>query len=180
MAWKQADAAYVLEDGTTLAQFKTLRELCGTSQVTVAGEGAEESEVSAQVKDALDNLYDVAVGWYGVATLKYPEGTPHGDLLRGYIPTAPTAGGDVPEQAVLTAEGGVGQATLTVVSVGASRYTIRYRVAGAVDWIDVVVGHETGSFVHSGLGAGNYEYIAIGHNNNGDGPESEVVAVEVT
>ncbi len=179
-AWKQADAAYVLEDGTTLAQFTTLRALCGTSQLSVSDEGAEESEVSARVRDDLDELYDLAVAWYGVAALKYAEGTSRGDMIRGYIPTAPAASGDVPEQAVLTAESGIGQAQLMVVALGAGRFTIRYRPVGETDWIDVVVAHETGSFTHMSLTPGFYEYIALGHNNNGDGPESEVVTVEVT
>ncbi len=179
-AWRKGDPTYVLEDGTTLAQFSTLRALCGTNQLSVGDELAEESEVSAQVRENLQKLYDLAVAWYGVATLKYPEGTARGDFIRGFIPTAPTAGGAVPEQAIITGEPGIGQAVLTVVATGASRFTIRYRPVGTTDWIDVVVAHETGSFTHTGLGAGFYEYMAIGHNNNGDGPESEVVTVEVT
>ena len=54
-AWEQGDAAYMLEDGTTLAQFKTLRELCGTSQESVTDEGAEETEASGQVKVKLEH-----------------------------------------------------------------------------------------------------------------------------
>jgi hypothetical protein len=179
-AWEKTDAAYVLEDGTTLAQFVTLRESCGTDQEEVTDEGAEENIASGDVRKKLDALYELAVAWYGVAILKYPEGTVRGDFIRGYIPTEPAAGGAAPEQAVLTAEPGIGQATLTVVAVGASRYTIWYRLAGATDWIEVVVGHESGSFTHTGLAAGNYEYKARGHNNNDDGPESEIVSVEVT
>lgn len=179
-AWEQADAAYVLEDTTTLAQFKTLRELCGTSQESVSDEGAEETEASGEVKVKLDALYELAVAWYGVATLKYGVGTIYGMLIRTYIPTAPASGAEVPEQAVLTAEGGIGQAVLTVVATGATSYTIFYRLAGETDWLSVVVGHETGSFTHTGLAAGHYEYMARGHNNAGDGAESEVVAVEVT
>ena len=179
-AWEQADAAYVLEDGTTLAQFVTLRGLCGTSQESVTDEGAQESEAAGLVKAALEALYDLAVAWYGVATLKYAEGTMRGDFIRGYIPTAPAVGGDLPAQAVITAEAGIGQATLTVVATGATTYTIRYRVAGETEWQDVVVGHAEGNFTHTGLSAGTYEYLALGHNNQGDGPESEVVSVEVT
>jgi hypothetical protein len=179
-AWEKADPAYVLEDGTTLAQFVTLRESCVDDQENVSGEGAEEVVASGDVKVKLDAVYELAVAWYGVATLKYGAETTYGMLVRGYIPTEPTAGGAAPEQATLTAEAGIGQATLTVVAVGASRYTIWYRLAGETDWIEVVVGHESGSFTHTGLAAGNYEYKARGHNNNGDGPESEVVAVEVT
>jgi len=37
-----------------------------------------------------------------------------------------------------------------------------------------------GSFMHTGLAAGPAEYQAVGHNNDGDGPVSEVVTVEVT
>jgi hypothetical protein len=179
-AWKQADPAYVLEDGTTLAQFSALRALCSTDQLSVSDEFAEESEVSTRVREDLEELYGLAVAWYGLATLKYAEGTARGDFIRGFIPTEPAAGGAVPELATITAEPGIGQATLTVVAVGASRYTIWYRPAGGTDWIEVVVGHESGSFTHTGLAAGNYEYKARGHNNNGDGPESEVLTVEVT
>lgn len=179
-AWAEVNAAYVAEDGLTLAAYDLLRTDCGAQQQSVDKEGAEEATASGKVKMDLAELYDLCVDWYDTATRKYGEETPFGIMLRRHIPTTPSTGLDKPAQAVLTAEPGIGQVTLTVVSTGATTYSIRFRPVGAPDWIDVVVGHAEGNFTQTGLAAGNYEYIAQGHNNDGDGPESEVVTVEVT
>jgi hypothetical protein len=178
--WAEVNAAYEAEDGLTLAAYDALRTTCGSNQESVGKEGAEEATATGRVKVELEDLYDVCVAWYDTATRKYKEATPFGIMIRRHVPVTPTTGLDKPLQAILTAEPGIGQVTLTVVSEGATTYSIRFRPVGTTDWIDVVVGHAEGNFTQTGLAAGNYEYIAQGHNNDGDGPESEVVAVEVT
>ena len=179
-AWAEVNAAYVAEDGLTLAAYDTLRGLCGTNQESVGKEGAEEATATGRVKVELEDLYDVCVAWYDTATRKYKEGTPFGILIRRHVPVTPTSGLDKPLQAVLTAEPGIGQVNLTVGAEGATTFTIFTRLPGDTEWVPVVVAHETGSFMHTGLGTGFREYKAVGHNHDGDGPESEVVTVEVT
>jgi hypothetical protein len=178
--WAEIDPTYVAEDGLTLAAYDALRTTCGTNQESVGKEGAEEAVASGKVKAELDDLYDVCVAWYDTATRKYKEGTPFGIMIRRHVPVTPTSGLDKPGPTVLTVEPGIGQATLTPVAENALTYTILTRLVGETDWQVVVVAHESGSFLHTGLGAGFREYKAVAHNHDGDGPESEVVTVEVT
>lgn len=179
-AWAEVNTAYVAEDGLTLGAYDTLRTLCGTNQEAVSKEGAEEATATGRVKVELEDLYDVCVAWYDTGTRKYPEGTAFGIMIRRHVPVTPTTGLEKPLQAVLTAEPGVGQVNLSVVAEGAATFTIYTRLPGETVWVPVVVGHAEGSFTHTGLAAGPREYMAVGHNNDGDGPESEVVTAEVT
>ncbi len=178
--WAEVDPAYEAEDELTLTDYNALRVLCGGNQESVGKEGAEEASATGKVKVALDDLYEVCVAWYDAATRKYKEGTPFGIMIRRHVPVTPTSGLEKPLQAVLVADPGIGQVNLSVVAAGATTFTIYTRLVGETDWVPVVVAHDTGSFLHTGLGAGDREYKAVGHNNDGDGPESEIVTVEVT
>ena len=128
----------------------------------------------------LDALYDLCVAWYAVATALYSETTPHGIMLRNQIPTQPTGNGPVPQQATLAVEGGIGLANFTFSAEGAQTFTLRSRLAGVPDFTDLAVGLVGPMHQQLGIVPGNYEFIAIGHNLEGDGPASEVVAAEVT
>ena len=179
-AWEQADPAYVLDDGTTLAAFNTLRLLCRTNADGVSKEAAEESDTAGTLLMKLEALYDLSVAWYAVATTLYPENTAHGIMLRNQIPTQPSSGGSGPGPATLAVEGGVGLANFTFSADGAETFTIRGRVVGAPAFADLATGLPGPTHQQTGLAVGNWEFQAIGHNPEGDGEPSEVVAVEVT
>ena len=179
-AWEQADIAYVLDDGTTFAAFNTLRLLCRTNAEGVSKEAAEESDMAGTLLVKLESIYDLCVAWYAVATALYAENTPHGIMLRNQIPTQPSGDGPVPGQATLTVEAGIGLANFTFSADGAQTFTLRSRLAGALDFTDLAVGLIGPTHQQLSLAPGNYEFIVIGHNAEGDGPVSEVVAGEVT
>lgn len=179
-AWEKADPAYVLDDATTLANFGTLRALCRTTTEGVNKESAEESGAAGQVLVKLEALYDLCVAWYAVAIALYPETTAHGIMIRGQIPTQPSTGGSRPGQATLTVDGGIGLANFTFSAEGADTFTLRGRLVGEPDFADVAVGLTGPTHQQFSIPPGNYEYLAIGQNLEGDGAPSEVVAVEVT
>jgi len=179
-AWEEADGAYVLENGTTLASFVSLRLLCQTNTEGVSKEAAEESGVSGQILVKLDALYDWCVAWYAVATALYPETTAHGIMIRNQIPTQPSSGGSLPGQATLSAESGIGQVTTTFAAEGALTFTLRGRLVGAPDFAELATGLAGPTHTQDSLAPGQYELIVVPHNGEGDGPASEVVTVEVT
>lgn len=179
-AWEQADAAYVLDEGTTLAAFRTSITTCRTNVEGVNKEAAEESDVAGQVLMKLDAIYDLCVAWYAVATALYSESTPHGIMIRNQIPTQPSAGGPLPGQATLTVAAGIGLADFTFSAEGALTFTLRSRLAGAPDFTDLAVGLTGPTHTQTGMAPGQYELIVVPHNGEGDGPASEVVTVEVT
>jgi hypothetical protein len=179
-AWEQADPAYVLDDGTTLAAFNTLRLLCRTNADGVSKEAAEESDVAGTILMKLDALYDLCVAWYAVATALYPEATPHGIMIRGQIPTQPSSGGAGPGQATLEVEGGIGLANFTFSAEGAQTFTLQGRLVGAPAFADLATGLVGPTHQQTGLAVGNWEFIAMAHNLDGDGEPSEVVTAEVT
>ena len=169
-AWEQADAAYVLEDGTTLAAFRTLITTCRANVEAVNKEAAEESDVAGLVLVKLEVLYDLCVAWYAVATALYSEATAHGIMIRNQIPTQPSGNGPLPGVVTLTIEGGIGLANLTFAAENAVTFLIRRRPQG-------VPGP---TYQDTGLAVGFYEYVVVPQNLEGDGPESDVVTVEVT
>ena len=179
-AWEQADAAYVLEDGTTLAQFNTLRLLCQTNTEGVSKESAEESGAAGQVLVKLNALYDLCVAWYAVATALYSEDTAHGIMLRNQIPTQPSGGGSGPGQATLSVEGGIGLANFTFSAEGALTFTLQGRLVGAPAFADLATGLTGPTHQQLGLAVGNWEFIALAHNTEGDGEPSEVATAEIT
>jgi hypothetical protein len=179
-AWEQADPAYVLDDGTTLAAFNTLRLLCRTNADGVSKEAAEESDMAGTVLMKLEALYNLCVAWYAVATALYPESTAHGIMLRNQIPTQPSSGGSAPGPATLSVEGGVGLANFTFSATGATTFTLRSRLVGVPDFADLATGLPGPTHQQTGLAVGNYEFIAIAHNPDGDGEPSEVATAEVT
>jgi hypothetical protein len=179
-AWQAVDAAYVPDTGNTYAAFNALRLECKTRQEAVSKEFAEESGAGGKVRVALKDLYRWSVDWYQEAFRRFSAGTAHGMMIRELIPTQPGAGGPVPGQAVLQVVPQIGHSDITVTAEGANAITIRYRPAGTTEWLLVVTGLTTGMYQHMSLVPGFYDYIAQGHNNDGDGPESEIVTVEVT
>jgi hypothetical protein len=179
-AWQKADPAYVLDDGTTWAQFKALRELCLANAESVSKEVTEEFGATGAVSVELQAIYKLCVAWYAVATALYGEETAHGMMIRGLIPTQPSSGGTLPGEVSLTIEGGIGQATLTFSAENAVGFLIKRRMQGELDFGVVAAGVPGPSYVDDSLPIGTYEYVVAAQNLQGDGPDSEVVAVEVT
>ena len=177
---EQADAAYVLEDGTTLAAFRTLITTCRANVEAVNKEAAEESDVAGLVLVKLEVLYDLCVAWYAVATALYSEATAHGIMIRNQIPTQPSGNGPLPGVVTLTIEGGIGLANLTFAAENAVTFLIRRRPQGVPDFAEVAVGVPGPTYQDTGLAVGFYEYVVVPQNLEGDGPESDVVTVEVT
>jgi hypothetical protein len=85
-----------------------------------------------------------------------------------------------PGTATLAVEPGVGLATFTGDASNADVMKYFYRLAGAPDWTAGVTGAPGAPVMQGSLPTGNYEFMCRGANDEGDGPESDVVTGEVT
>jgi hypothetical protein len=179
-AWKEVDQTYVPDTGNTYAAFNTLRLDCKARQESVSKEFAEESSAGGKTRVALNDLYRWSVDWYQEAFRRFGPETAHGMMIRELIPTQAGTGEPLPGPASLQVVPQIGHSDITVSAEGANSITIRYRPVNTTEWLLVVAGLTTGTFQHMSLAPGFYDYIAQGHNDEGDGPESEIVTVEVT
>jgi hypothetical protein len=178
-SWKAADPSWVFQPGLTLAQFKLRREALRTREdAHVDAEKAEAVE-RAQFHVLANDVNEVAVDWYAVATATFGPNTVAGALVRTipttYNPAQP------PGQLVFTAHMAVApnQAHLLWRAPRGEKYFISGKGPNDAQFqllLDDVTDKE---WVGLGLASGLWQFQGYATNEFGQGPVSDVVSINV-
>lgn len=165
----------------TLALFKARRlavEELLKQEALAQGLWSEQEKV---LNELCRTLNKDNVAWYAAALVLFPEGTPHGDMIRGTIPTTYVPPVDPPGGCGFThAESAApGEATVGVAAPGATHYKLWHRGPSDPDWVLVLDNSASGEYSETGLEAGEHRYKGQGFNSGGAGAESEEQTVTV-
>ena len=178
-SWKAADAAWVFQPGLTLALFKQRREALRTREdAHVDAEKAEAVE-RAQFHVLANEVNEVAVDWYEVATATFGPDSVAGALVRTipttYNPSQP------PGELVFTAHMAVApnQAHLLWRAPRGEKYFISGKGPNDAQFqllLDDVTDRE---WIGLGLAAGLWQFKGYATNAFGQGAGSEIVSINI-
>jgi hypothetical protein len=188
IAWTAVNAhraALSPVQGPLLVGTKTVTELqsdCGNYAQLLKNISDKEDPVSTKRQQVI-NLA-VVVDKYNKRFYKawlghWPAGSPQRAALS-IIDTG--AASPIPGPGVFTAHTILPNGNVKL-AFGASRaltYTILYKGPGATEYTQLATGVDVRTYEHVNPGLGDHHYIVFGTNNQGNGSESAVLAVEIT
>jgi hypothetical protein len=178
--WQKADPAWVFKTGLTLAIYSSRREaLVTTFEPNHVAAETNEKHQRAILHFWADELNEVSVQWYAVATSTFAEDTVPGQLIRTipttYNPNRP------PGELIFTTSMSTGPNSVHLLW-RAARGERFYILAQAPDQpgyqviLDGVSGKE---WIGLGLTAGLWKFKGYATNAEGTGEESEVIELNV-
>ena len=179
--WEKINPAWEPEAGQTLALFTTFREACAAKLYAYEKAKVGWRSTAEALNRMADVLDDECIAWYAAATVRFPEGTAEGDMIRGTVPTT-TEFTPYPEQAlvVVNEPPGPGAYSVSLEAEHATKFDVYQKGPGETEFTKVGVDVPPGLYVKTGLAAGGYEVKGQGRNSRGAGPESEPAGITVT
>ena len=178
-SWKAADPAWVFQPLLTLALFKQRREALRTREdAHVDAEKAEAVE-RAQFHVLANEVNEVAVDWYEVATATFGPDTVAGALIRTipttYNPSQP------PGELVFTAHLAVApnQGHLLWRAPRGEKYYISGQGPNDAQFQLLLDGVTDREWIGLGLAAGLWQFQGYATNQFGPGAVSEIVSINV-
>jgi hypothetical protein len=179
-AWRTTDPAWVFETGLTLAIFKQRREALRLG-LEVAHVDAEKNEAKERsiLHLMANDVNEVCVGWYEVATSKFDPDSVPGALVRTipttYNPSQP------PGPLQFTAHMAVApnQVHLLWRAPRGEKFFISGKGPGDAQFQLLLDGGTDKEWIGMGVAAGAWEFKGHATNQFGQGAESEIVAVNV-
>ena len=178
-AWQASNAAWVPKPALTLAAF-TARQTAATAKA--AAHSAAETLVDVErgiLHDQANNIYDLSVQWYELATGYFAPGTLAGSLIRT-IPTAYNPN-EAPGQLhfQLRFSPSPNSVQLGWNAPRGEHYNIYALAPGAAEFVKILDNVTQTSWQGQGLSAGQWAFKGEATNAAGAGPQSEVIVVPV-
>ena len=178
-SWKAADAAWVFQPGLTLALFKQRREALRTREEAHVDAEKAEARERALFHVMANEVNEVAVDWYEVATATFGPDSVPGALVRTipttYNPSQP------PGELVFTAHMAVApnQGHLLWRAPRGEKYFISGKGPNDAQFQLLLDGVTDREWVGLGLAAGLWQFHGYATNAFGQGVVSKVVPVNI-
>ncbi len=178
-AWQAADVDWVPRTGLTLTDYRALQNTAFNKQAAYATADRNLNLERVTLGVRADDLYDLSVQWYLMATGAFPEGTINGDLIRT-IPTQyqPSV---LPGRLHFSQHFSPAPSQVELVwsaSRGES-YNIYAKSPGGSDFEKILDGVAQTSWVGQGLAAGSWAFQGEALNGTGTGEMSDIVIISV-
>jgi len=179
MAWANSDPLWVPGVGKTLGAFQGLVAAAVLKQQafeTAVGVADGERGI---LWDKADNVWDLSVQWYEVATAAFEADTPTGYLIRT-IPTTYNPN-EVPGQLHFTQHfsPAPNQVKLVWEAARGEHFNLYAKMPGAADFTLIAANITQASWMGEGLTAGEWLFKAEAKNASGLGEMSIIVTVPV-
>lgn len=178
-AWQTSDATWVPKGGLTLAAF-TGRQAAAVAKAALHNTADKLADMERGVlNDLLNEVYDLSVRWYELATGYWPENTVEGNLIRtiptSYNPNA--APGQL--QFKLHLSPSPNNVQLGWEAPRGEHYDIYALAPGATGFVKILSNVTQTMWQGQGLTAGQWSFKGEARNADGTGPASEVIVVPV-
>ena len=180
IAWRKADPTWVFKPGMTLAQYAVRREaiVTGLEPGHVAAE-TDERHQRATLHAWADEMNNVAVNWYRIATSTFAEQSIPGQLIRTipttYNPNRP------PGEFSFTAHMSTSPNSVHLLwrAARGQRFFILAQAPGATEFAVILDGVTDKEWVGLGMAAGEWKFKGYAANADGTGEESAPISLLV-
>jgi len=178
-AWIAADAAWVPKSGLALTDYQVLKNASLNKQAAHSAAERNTNLERATLGARADDLYDLSVQWYLMATGAFPVGTINGDLIR----TIPTQYNPNVLPGRLNFSQHFSPAAGLVELVWSATRATTYNLFGksplGTQFELILEGTAQTSWVGTGLAAGTWAFKGEAVNASGTGGSSPVTIVPV-
>jgi len=179
-AWRKAAPSWVFKPALTLAQYATRREaIVTTLEPAQVAAVTDERHQRAALHMWADELNEVSVEWYRVATSTFAESTIAGQLIRTipttYNPNRP------PGELSFTAHMSTAPNSVHLLwrAARGQRFYILAKAPGAAEFQVILDGVTDKEWVGLGLAAGLWKFKGYATNADGTGEESAVIEMTI-
>ena len=179
-AWKKADAVWVFKPGMTLAQYALRREaIVNVLEPGHVAAETDERHQRATLHAWAEEMNDVAVNWYRIATSTFAEHSIAGQLIRTipttYNPNRP------PGEFAFTAHMSTSPNSVHLLwrAARGQRFYIMAQAPGAAEFAIILDGVTDKEWIGLGLAAGAWKFKGYAANADGTGEESSAVTLNV-
>ena len=180
-AWAELDAAYVPDQGWTLAAFQAAGADCATKLSAVTTADVAWSSESATTDELAAEVEDTNIAWYADATRKFGPNTEHGKTIRQEVPTT-SATVQPPDPPVVVEAQALGGGKVHIdFQPPASGYIQILHQGPGEPAFTVLVEKLTADFwEQGGFAPGAHSFKFVGINSGGSSDPSAPVVVQVT
>ena len=178
-AWQNSDATWVPKAGLTLAAYQA-RQNAALAKSTLYNSADKLADMQRGILNDLANeVHDLSVRWYELATGYWPADTIEGNLIRT-IPTSynpNTAPGQLHFQLRLSPS--PNNLQLGWEAARGQHYDIYALAPGGIEFVKILSNVTQTTWQGQGLAAGPWSFKGEARNADGTGPVSEVIVVSV-
>jgi hypothetical protein len=178
-AWQTSDAAWVPKPGLTLAAY-TARQTAAVAKAAAHNTADKLADIKrGELNDLLNEVYDLSVRWYEIATGYWPKDSVEGSLIRT-IPTSynPNA---VPGKLEFKLHLSPSPNTVQLAweAPRGQHYDIYALAPGATEFVKILGNVTQTTWQGQGLAAGQWAFKGEARNADGAGEPSEVIVLPV-